>query len=140
MSDPTRPHKVFLLNAGGLDVDTFLDIAFEDTKRCLGDLFHIWPAAGWPGGGDEFERAFREGAASANGECLIAAFASAAEAQRLVDELHTRLWPDLAITREVQAEPDDLPPAGGARDYAVTIRVELVAEHAGVTCDRSGTR
>ena len=145
--DPRRPHKVFLLNAGGLDVDTFYDIAFEETKRCLGDICRQWPAAGWSGrdGGREFERSFREGAASANGECLVAAFATSAEAQHLVDERHRRLWPDLALTREVhvdvqvQAELDDLPPAGGARDYAVTIRAELVAIHADVSCDRCGT-
>jgi hypothetical protein len=99
--DPTRPHKVFLLNADGLDVDKFYDFAFEKTKRCLGDLFKTWPAVGWEGSKREFKRSFREGAASANGECLVAAFATVAEAQRLVDELHKRLSPNLALTRQV---------------------------------------
>jgi hypothetical protein len=84
-----------------LDVDKFYDFAFEKTKRCLGDLFKTWPAVGWEGSKREFKRSFREGAASANGECLVAAFATVAEAQRLVDELHKRLSPNLALTRQV---------------------------------------
>jgi hypothetical protein len=55
-----------------------------------------------------------------------------AEAQR-------RLQMEAMNEVQVQAELDDLPPAGGARDYAVTIRAELAANHADVRCDRCGT-
>jgi hypothetical protein len=61
------------------------------------------------------------------------------EAQRLESEAQRRLQMKAMNEVQVQAELDDLPPAGGARDYAVTIRAELVANHAGVSCDRCGT-
>eukprot|EP00656_Telonema_subtile_P033739 TRINITY_DN375_c0_g1_i1.p1 TRINITY_DN375_c0_g1~~TRINITY_DN375_c0_g1_i1.p1 ORF type:complete len:1056 (+),score=239.67 TRINITY_DN375_c0_g1_i1:133-3300(+) len=113
-----KQYQVFILNASGLDPDTFVELVHEQTKAMLGNLFGQWHRIGFPGGERQFSESLRQGATADPAECLVASLLTEAEAAGCVAALESVLWEHAAVFRE---DKNTLPPPGGVRTYAVSI-------------------
>ena len=116
----TTTHQVFVRNAGGIDAHTFIELTMQPVKRLLGDLFGQWPKVGFDGGESQYQEAMVRGASAEPSECRVASGLSVSEAELLVSSLNSILWENAASSRP-SAPSKPLPPAGGNREYAVTI-------------------